>query len=69
MNKRTLIITTSIVATATVVMLSLQGHADRRDAVNRGSIGPDVVCWYTGGSGGLDMENYGSGGGYLSYAF
>ena len=69
MNKRTLIITTSIVAIATVVMLSLQGHADRRNAVNRAVIGPDVVCWYTGDTGGLDMENYGNGGGVYSYAF
>ena len=69
MNKRTLIMAASIVATATVVMLSLQGHADRRDAVNRAVVGPDVVCWYTGDSGGLDMENYGNGGGVYSYAF
>ena len=69
MNKRTLIIPTSIVATATVVLLSLQGHADRRDAVHRAVIGPDVVCWYTGDSGGLDMNSYGNSGGIYSYAF
>ena len=74
MNKSTLIITSTIVATATVAMLSLSGHADKRDSreskgLTLPAVGPDVVCWYTGDSGGLDMESYGSSSGGYSYAF
>lgn len=69
MHKSTLVITTSIVAVATLMMFSLDGHADRKKASVRGIVGPDVVDWYAGGSGDLDMEDYGSGDGVYAYAF
>ena len=68
MNK-SLFILSIVVTGATVSLYSLTGLADPQENDANGIVGPDVVCWYTGGSGGLDMETYGSGGGIRSYAF
>ena len=67
-NKSALILTIAVIGT-TVSLFSLRGLADPKENNTRGLIGPDVVCWYTGDSGGLDMESYGSGDGIRAYAF
>lgn len=74
MQKATLLLTTAVIATTTVALFPFSGFADGKDShkksnQTRAIVGPDVVCWYTGGSSGLDMENYGSGDGILSFAF
>ena len=56
-------------ATVSVGLLSMVGTADPRDSDARGIVGPDVVTWYAGDSGGLDMEHYGSSDGINAYAF
>ncbi len=69
MKKCNLIIPTTIAALSAASFLSLDGHADRKKEIDRGIVGPDVVCWYNGGSGSLDMEGYGSDAGVYAYAF
>lgn len=68
MQKTTVLLTTAIVATATVGMFSLTGHADRKRAHRIGQIGPDVVAWTIAGENGFDMEYYGSSGGIGGYS-
>ena len=69
MFKKALIVFTAIFATIAVSMFSFTSHADPKRSVPLNQVGPDVVTWYTGGGSGLDMENYGSGDGILSFAF
>ena len=45
MRGRAIFFTTTILATASVAMFAMNGHADRRDAGTRGVIGPDVIAW------------------------
>ena len=70
MHKNILIITGAIIAVTAIALFSLTSHADPKQSEPRGgAIGPDVVAWYLGGGGGLDMQNYGSGDGIFAYAF
>ncbi|MCH2147587.1 MAG: hypothetical protein MK073_07210 [Phycisphaerales bacterium] len=68
MQKTTVLLTTAIVAAATVGMFSLSGHADRKRVQRIGEIGPDVVAWTIAGENSFDMNYYGSEGGIGGYA-
>ena len=68
MRGRMIIITAAIAATATVSLLAMNGHADRRRGINRGMIGPDVIAWTIGGENGFDFEYYGSSEGIGGYS-
>lgn len=63
-----------IAATVVVATLFTISFAGKRGEVHRGDKhpprGPDVVAWYTGGSGtGLDMDFYGEVDGVMGFAF
>ena len=68
MRGRAIFFTTTILATASVAMFAMNGHADRRDAGTRGAIGPDVVAWCIGGQNGFDFDYYGSSDGVGGYS-
>ena len=69
MRGRTLTITAAIAATATISILAVNGHADRRkQSQNRVVIGPDVIAWTIGGENSFDFDYYGSSGGIGGYA-
>jgi len=62
-----------IIGAASIAVLALLGIANTLAGSNSGGghdpIGPDVVCWFTGGGGNLDMNLYGSQDGINSFAF
>ncbi len=69
MRGSTVIITAAIAATATVGLLAVNGHADRRrTTAPRAQVGPDVVAWTIAGENGFDMDYYGSDAGIGGYA-
>ena len=62
-----------IIGAASIAVVVLVGIANTSTGTNTGGghdkIGPDVVCWFTGGGGNLDMNLYGSQDGINSFAF
>ncbi|MBI70053.1 MAG: hypothetical protein CMJ38_08715 [Phycisphaerae bacterium] len=69
MQKTTVLLTTAIVATTTIGMFSLTGHADRKNSVQRlGQIGPDIVPWTIAGENSFDMDYAGTSDGIGGYA-
>ena len=62
-----------IIGAASIAAVALVGIANTSAVTNTGGgheqRGPDVVCWFTGGGGNLDMELYGSADGINSFAF
>ena len=62
-----------IIGAASIAAVALVGIANTSAGTNTGGghdpIGPDVVCWFTGGGGALDMNLYGSQDGINSFAF
>ncbi len=66
MIKPTLIFCTLL---ALVAMLFTSSYADKSEDCSELLRGPDVVSWYAGGGGGLDMNLYGQQDGVNSFAF
>jgi len=60
MRGRTIIFMATIAATASVSLLAVDGHADRRNANTRGAIGPDVICWTMCGENSYDVDYRGT---------
>jgi len=68
MRGRTILYTAAIAATASVSLMAVNGHADRRDAGSRGAIGPDVICWTMCGENGYDVNYRGSSEGFSGWS-
>ncbi|MGY8753168.1 MAG: hypothetical protein ACKVIO_04655 [Phycisphaerales bacterium] len=70
MRGRTLLLTAAIATIASVTILAVNGHADRRKQAknNFGIIGPDVVAWAIGGQNSEDIDYDGSSGGMGGYS-
>lgn len=61
-----------IIGAATIAAVAIVGLTTTMAGTRSGGQnyhGPDVVCWFTGGGGNLDMELYGSADGINSFAF
>jgi len=70
MRGRTLLLTAAIATIASVTILAVNGHADRRKQAknNFGIIGPDVVAWAIGGQNSEDIDYDGSSDGMGGYS-
>jgi hypothetical protein len=68
MRGRTIIFMAAIAATASVSLLAVNGHADRRSANTRGVIGPDVICWTMCGENSYDVDYRGTSGDSSGYS-
>ena len=61
-----------IIGAASIAVVAIVGLTTTMAGTRSGGQnyhGPDVVCWFTGGGGNLDMELYGSADGINSFAF
>ena len=61
-----------LIGAATIAAVAIVGLTTTTAGTRSGDQnyhGPDVVCWFTGGGGNLDMELYGSADGINSFAF